>query len=269
MDAERFRDLATEYLLHGLEGPEREEFEAALRERGEAGRLELDRLRETLAALAIDAPPVEPPPGLRSAVLADVGAPGGDDAGAGSGGRMEVRSVRATPWLTGVTAVAASIALLVGLWGIGLQRDLRRARDDLIAAQQRLAEADSIRDVLTSLQNDIMTVTSPEATTVTLTGTPSRPQARARAFLDPLSGRALLFIYELPIIPPDSVYQLWAIRAGTPVDAGTFRIGADRRARLEAARTADVLGADALAVTIEPAPGVPAPTGPIVLSSSL
>ena len=265
MDAERFRDLATEYLLHGLEGPEREEFEAALRERGEAGRLELDRLRETLAALALDAPPVEPPTSLRSAILADISAPGGEEAS----GRPAVRPVRASPWLTGVTAVAASIALLVGLWGINLQRDLRRARDDLIAAQQRLAEADSIRDVLTSLQNDIMTVTSPEATTVTLTGTPSRPQARARAFLDPLSGRALLFIYELPIIPPDSVYQLWAISGGTPVDAGTFRVDADLRARLDVTRADDVLGADALAVTVEPAPGVPAPTGPIVLSSSL
>ncbi|MEE8520347.1 MAG: anti-sigma factor, partial [Gemmatimonadota bacterium] len=88
-------------------------------------------------------------------------------------------------------------------------------------------------------------------------------------FVDPLTGRALIFVYELPILPPDSVYQLWAIRGQSPVDAGTFSVGADRRARLPIADAGIVLGADALAVTIEPAPGGPAPTGPIILSSTL
>lgn len=263
MDSERFREQALEHLLHGLEGTELEEFEAELRRRGEAGELELARLRETVAAVALGAPPIEPPPALKARLLSRI---------VTEGEGAEVIGLRREPrarWWIGTAALAASVALILGFWNVQLRRDLEGLSTDLSAAREGLAAADSLRGELNSLRDDIMTITSPEASAITLTGTAERPEARARAFVDPLTGRALIFVYELPILPPDSVYQLWAIRGQSPVDAGTFSVGADRRARLPITDAGIVLGADALAVTIEPAPGGPAPTGPIILSSTL
>ena len=113
----------------------------------------------------------------------------------------------------------------------------------------------------------LVTVSSPETNTVTLTGTAEQPAGRARVFIDPLTGRALVFVYDLDVLGPDLVYQLWAIKGTTPVDAGVFTVDANGRGRLETELIDALLGADALAVTIEASPGQPSPTGAIVLSS--
>lgn len=261
MNSERFRELAIEYLTHGLSGAEAAEFQAELSRRGAEGERELDRLQETLAAVALDSDPVEPPPELRQRLSELV--------------RSETDAPTAHPsaWrriAPALSAIAASIAILLAVWNVRLQSELRDVRSALQIAQSRIAEADSARARLTSLSDDIMTITSPEAAAITLTGTAAQPGARARAFVDPITGRGLLYVYELPILPPDSLYQLWAIRGQTPFDAGTFVVGRTGRARLSLEEATDlVLGADVLAVTIEPIPGLPAPSGPIVMSGTL
>jgi anti-sigma-K factor RskA len=83
-------------------------------------------------------------------------------------------------------------------------------------------------------------------------------------FIDPGTGRAILFAFGLPILQPDELYELWAIRDGSPQPAGTFRPGPQGRARLE---ITDLKGVDALAVTVEPTPGTESPTGDLVLTS--
>ena len=267
MNRERFQELAIEHLLHGLEGGEREEFEAELRRRGAAGELELARLRETIAAVGLDAPPAEPPPALKERLMSRIAAgDGGPAAGIPQVERRRAR--RALPWMA-ISAIAASLVLFLGLWNLQLRRELDRLSADIGSARTQLAAADSLRRELDSLMGDIMTITSPEATAVPLTGSAERPEGRARAFIDPITGRALVFVYELPILPPDSLYQLWAIHGQSPVGAGTFSVGVDGTARLPIADAEIVLGADALAVTIEPVPGRPAPTGPIILSGAL
>jgi anti-sigma-K factor RskA len=102
---------------------------------------------------------------------------------------------------------------------------------------------------------------------VALAGTEHEPRARARVIVDPATGRALLYAYDLPILPEGAVYELWAIRGSTPQPAGTFVVDTAGRARFEVAGAAVLEGVDALAVTVEPAPGVPLPTGRMVLLS--
>jgi anti-sigma-K factor RskA len=88
--------------------------------------------------------------------------------------------------------------------------------------------------------------------------------AHARAFVS--GARVTLVVADLAAPPGGSVYQLWAIEAGTPRSAGVFASGADGRA-LHRARLASAVAPDAaFAVTLEPAGGVPQPTGPIVLA---
>jgi hypothetical protein len=144
---------------------------------------------------------------------------------------------------------------------VGLRHELQNARAQLAAADSARAELDAAR-------SDLEALGSPAASVHTLVGTAERPAARARVFVNPATRRAILFVYDLPVLPPQMVYELWAIKGGKPVPAGTFSTTDPGPARVELEDVTPLQGADALAVTVEPAPGSRAPTGKLVLSSA-
>ncbi len=286
MDGERFRDLAIEHLLQGLEGDALREFRAEMERRGADGERELARLREVMGSLALAAPPVDPPEALRSRLVTQIeaevsekaptaeGRPGGDVAA----GDRKVTPIRPEwgRWGVAAAGIAAALAFVFGLGNVELrnqaalmQASLDSARTALAVAEGEAAAADSLRRTLAGAEAALGIAGSRGASSVMLSGTEAQPFAWARAFIDPVTGRALLLIHDLPVLPPDTVYQLWAIRGDTPVPAGTLTVGADGSGRLESEDADLWLGANVLAVTVEPAPGRLAPTGPIVLAGSL
>ena len=109
---------------------------------------------------------------------------------------------------------------------------------------------------------------TPFPSTVALASTGTLPDASARAFLDPEGRRLLLVVYDLPPPPPGQSYQLWVILGGEPVSAGVFDVGPGGRARHEAASLPPIEGPVTIAVTVEPAGGLPKPSGPMVLAGS-
>ena len=71
----------------------------------------------------------------------------------------------------------------------------------------------------------------------------------------------------LPDLPPDRAYQVWVISGGTPLEAGLLSPGRDG---VQVARLDRPAGnADTVALTIEPAGGSRAPTGPIVIAGQV
>lgn len=275
MRDERFRDLLVRHVVSELPAGERAELEEELERRGEDGRRQLRRIREAFAHVSLSAPPQAPPESLRDEVLATAAETPQDVAGKppGSEGDSSTEDAPVPIPVGGRWMAAAAVIAAVGLglfyWNLQLQSDLDRAENRLEAMATRLARADSARLALRALQLDLATVASPSATVRTLAGTEEQPSARARVFVDPVTGRALLFAYDLPILPPDSVYQLWAIEGEEPRSLGTFTSSGRGPARVELETADTVRSADALAVTVEPAPGQPAPTGKMVLQSSL
>jgi hypothetical protein len=177
----------------------------------------------------------------------------------------------------GAAGLAAALAFVFGLGNVELrnqaavmQASLDSARTALALAEgEAAAAADSLRRSLEGAEAALGIAGSRGASSVMLSGTEVQPFAWARAFIDPVTGRTLLLIHDLPVLPPDTVYQLWVIRGDTPTPAGTLTVGADGSGRLESEDADLWLGANVLAVTVEPAPGRPAPTGPIVLAGSL
>ena len=278
MDGERFRDLAIEHLLHGLEGDALREFRAEMERRGAEGERELARLREVMGSLALAAPPVDPPEALRSRLVAQIEAEDRPSGDVGAGAR-EVTPIRPEwgRWGVGAAGLAAALAFVFGLGNVELrnqaavmQTSLDSARTALALAEgEAAAAADSLRRSLEGAETALGIAGSRGASSVMLSGTEVQPFAWARAFIDPVTGRTLLLIHDLPVLPPDTVYQLWAIRGDTPTPAGTLTVGTDGSGRLESEDADLWLGANVLAVTVEPAPGQPAPTGPIVLAGSL
>lgn len=267
MTDEWFEELAALAALDDLAANERAELEAELARRGVDGAAVVRRLNETAGLTALAAPAVEPPPALRDRVLGGIQ---GDRPGAAA-----VSRPRWWAWAAAASIAAILVAALAA-WGLRESAENERLRAELDDAGARLAAADSAaaaahnstRAELQALREDLDFVAGPAAVHG-LASTGRLPGAGARVFLDPATGRAILFAFELPILPPDTIYELWAIDDGTPRAAGVFRPGPDGRARLEIADAELLEGIDALAVTVEPAPGVDAPTSePILLSQS-
>ena len=74
---------------------------------------------------------------------------------------------------------------------------------------------------------------------------------------------------QLPALPADKVYQLWVVpQDRPPVNAGLLSPDASGHASLFFEMPADLPPPAVLAVTVEPAGGVPAPTGDKVLVGS-
>jgi anti-sigma-K factor RskA len=77
----------------------------------------------------------------------------------------------------------------------------------------------------------------------------------------------LLVAAGLPPAPAGKTYQLWAIAGqNAPVSAGVFEVDPKGSASLRVPKLAGVDKVDVFAVTLEPAGGLPAPSGPMVLA---
>ena len=101
-----------------------------------------------------------------------------------------------------------------------------------------------------------------------LSGTAEATGATAMIAYD-ASGRAMLITHGLPRAPEGKQYQLWFIVGNNPLPGKAFSIDSSGGTMMtdqvpEAARRSAVF-----AITLEPAGGVPAPTGSIYLRSEL
>ena len=95
---------------------------------------------------------------------------------------------------------------------------------------------------------------------VDLAGQPVAPAASARAFWSRSRG-LVITASNLPPLPPGRIYQLWFVTARAAVSAGLLT--PDDRGGLTSTLSTrpDVPDPVALAVTLEPEGGRPAPTG--------
>jgi anti-sigma-K factor RskA len=254
MTEERFEDLALEYLLGSLSAEDAASFEAELTRRGPEGAAVLRRVSETLGALALGAPPAEPATELRKRILSAI--EGGARGGTSIEPVIPLHRARRWPWIA-----AAGIAAALALWLGVTNTRLRDERARVLSDRDRLAaELAAVRDTLSF-------VAAPQASVVSLAGTEAEPRAHARVFLDPATGRAILFAYELPMLAAGSVYELWAIAGDTPRPAGVFTVDPEGTGRLEIDDPSIFRDVDVFAVTVEPAPGTESPTGSMVLIS--
>jgi anti-sigma-K factor RskA len=211
-----------------------------------------------LQGLAQAVPQVDPPAELRARVLASIG---------GDRTRRDSADKRATTFgFAGWLATAAALALVVGL-GVytvelrgriaTLESDLREANVRADASQRQVADA---QRAASSAQASVAVLTAPDVARVDLAGQPVAPTASARAFWS--RSRGMVFTgTNLPQLPPGRTYQLWVVTAQAPISAGLLKPNAQGGVSGTFATPADIPTPVALAVTIEPEGGVPAPTG--------
>lgn len=233
-----------------------------------ACREELASVREAIGLVGLAAPDAAVPElaTVRARLLGRVA--GEKGAKPGQSQRVPFMRSESRRSLAPVLLALAAAAILV--IGAALLRNAVVGRHALEArlAAERSAAAERIaglRDSLASAHAMIAALTGPEVRVVNLASSGTR-RPSGRMFWDPASGKWTLVAHDLPALRAGRTYQLWIITtAGQKISAGTFApVGG--RAMVEAAYPLprDALGA--IAVTEEPAGGVPQPTGEIVIS---
>ena len=227
-------ELTAGYALDVLDDDERWAYEAHLAD-CERCRADLTSFWETTEALAVAAAGPAPSPGLRDRVLSaaraerQVVVP------------LESRRRRLVPVLGAAAAVAAVLALAVGLWATQLSGDL----DDARLALERERQAAAV-------------LADPGARTVPL-------EAGAGRLVVDDDGRAVLVLDGLDPAPQGKTYELWIVEGENAAPAGLFR-GQDGRDWV--GLDGIVAPGDVVAVTLEQAGGVEVPSNdPIVAST--
>jgi hypothetical protein len=216
-----------------------------------------------LQGLAQAVPQVDPPSELRARLLRSVSSTSPASA---------FTSPRPVAWWL---ATAASLALVAGLTIYtaqlrtritGLESELRETRARADAAQQLMMVA---QRSATGAQTAVAILTAPDVARVDLAGQqPVSPSASARAFWS--RSRGMVFnASNLPPLPAGRTYQLWVVTAQAPISAGLLTPDVQGSVSEVFNTPPDIPQPIAMAVTIEPAGGVPAPTGDKYLVGTL
>jgi anti-sigma-K factor RskA len=121
----------------------------------------------------------------------------------------------------------------------------------------------------TGAQTAVAILTAPDVARVDLAGQqPVSPAATARAFWS--RSRGMVFnASNLPPLPAGRTYQLWVVTAQAPISAGLLTPDTQGSVSEVFNTPPDIPQPVAMAVTIEPAGGVPAPTGDKYLVGTL
>ena len=252
--------LGAPYVLGALDDADRGAFEAHLASCPVCVE-EVRALRRVVDALAFAVPQRTPRPELRSRVLTLIS---GEASPVAVRARASRRNLR--EWLP--LAAALVMAMALGAYGWRLQgrvsmleARLADAERRVLAAQQTTLEAQRVAD---QVQTTLAVLAAPDMVRIELTGQSPAPGATARALWS--RNRGMVFtMTNLPLPAAGRVYQVWVVTADAPVSAGLLAPDSSGRATAFFSTPRDIPPPVAIAVTLEPAGGVNAPTGPTYL----
>ena len=220
-------ELTGAYVLGALPADERAAFEVHLASCSRCT-AEVRALRPVSDALGQSSLPIDPPPGVRAALTQAITA---------ANAASDTASTRTTwpAWL----AIAATLALAAGAGWYAINTRRESDRDRLI--------------------NSVLA--APDLARIDLSGQPVAPSATARAYWSRSNGLVVL-ASNLPPLPAGRIYQLWVLtKEPAPMSAGLLQPDRDGHALMTVVTPVDMPAPVAMAVTIEPAGGVTAPTG--------
>jgi anti-sigma-K factor RskA len=259
-----FLEQVEAYALGALEPDQARAMAAHLAEAGAHPECEsaLRRAQETVAALASDLPPVQPPPRIWQGISTSIGeAPGLP---------REPRHVqRLSRWTYGLAA-AALLLLVLGtlrLRAVTASEELARAS----AAQCARELADAHLDLLRK-EDALKLLVEPGTQVVSLAPSPGTAPTHTGTgvVLYHPRGRALL-VGQRFASDPTRDYELWLIRDGRPVAAGLLPAGPDGQVFSDVGPELLARGRPtAFAISVEKKGGeTDVPKGPVILSGAL
>lgn len=222
MEPDGIHELTAAYALSALDLEEEQEYEEHLR-RCDRCRAELASLQEAAASLAYGIETPDPPQRLRERILTQA-----------TSERSNVVPLRrrwVVPALGAAAAVAAGVAIGLGVWGSSLSGSL------------------SEKQAVLSQQNEVLALFAGQGSQFPISGADG-------TLVVARGGEAALVLTDLAAAPEGKTYEAWVIQGDAVKPAGTFEGGGTSTVML----TQPVPQGATVAVTVEPAGGVDAPT---------
>ena len=246
---EPFAELAAGYALGALDGDDLTRFQAHLTQGCAECQRALRDYRETLVQPAVDLRET-PPPRVKRALMERLA-------------RSRARRPRPARFWPGLKWVA-SLAVAAGLIALVVATYVSARYEQRLGEMAR--EAAALREQIGQQRQALALLRDPATRVITLTGLEPSPKARGRMIWNERDG-GIFVAADLPPAPHGKAYELWAIVGAQPIGAGLFSVDAEGKGSARVAPLAGGPKVDQFAVTLEPAGGVPVPTGPMYLAS--
>ncbi|MCC5941259.1 MAG: anti-sigma factor [Balneolaceae bacterium] len=249
-----FEALCAGYVLGALSEEETSAFEEQLRNASAEQKQLLEELKTVRDEIALTAGYETPSPSVEDKLFSSI-----------SGGKPthqpDTKSTNIIPiWIF----KAAAALLLVGTLAlayinIDLSETIEQKEVQITELQSELERQDQLLNVLAAR----------EVTLIMMGGLDPSPDGFGKILWDPENRQAVLQLANLPTPPADKDYQLWLIKDGQdPISAGVFNFeqpSTDLFFKVEHLEEAPSPVSNAFAVTLEPAGGMPQPTGDMFL----
>ena len=246
------------YALGALEGEEKEAIESHVTNCATCSQ-KLAEAQGRIAMLALGAPHVEPSQSVRERLVSRLHSTVEDRAVNSRPAEPERAGGFVGRWWAAVLAPAAVILALAAffLWteNAQLDRQLAQLRATVQEQQKQLEYARNVAHLMEAK----------DTVSVSLAPMPGMPNGAVKVMYNEKMG---MLMYDGWIEPPpeDKSYQLWVVpMEGNPISVGVFNPATSDSAHW-LTRIPEGVPARAFAITLEPAGGAPAPTGPQVLA---
>jgi hypothetical protein len=209
-----------------------------------------------MSLLALAAPAALPSPGVKERLMRQAATTQGKARALAELAPEPSERIFARWWglLLPLTGAFALAALLLWFYNGRLEGQLAALRGMLQEQQARLQQAHEEAELMSARDTVV----------VSLALQKNQPEGTARVLYNSRRG---LLVYNGHLAPttPGKSYQLWLVPVtGAPISAGVFNPVNGEMNSLMAKIPAGI-AAKAFAVTLEPAGGMPAPTGPMIL----
>lgn len=272
MNHDEFEELCALSTLDLLDGSERRRFEQHLHSPCATCEAELRAFTETAAWLPHALPKTGPSPVLKARLLKSLqerpplGTSGTQSLPVPYWARPGMSRPSTPRWVPLTMGIAACLILILGAVTFSMNDRMTQQR---VTIEQLNAQVADLADRTAALAALLRTMTDPDVRSIRLTGLSPEPRASGKAFIDVRARTVLFYAYGLTAAPSGMTYQLWAIPKGKqPISAGVFVADSTGNASLTIRALVDVETLETLAVTLEPAGGLPQPTGPMYLAGS-
>jgi anti-sigma-K factor RskA len=263
-----YLELCIPYVFGRLNPGNRKQFEAHLATGCQPCTKELAELHEAMALLPLLLKQQAPPSAIRERVVARATSGKAEQPAiakrAGEVGKKEgerAPAVRSSKRWYGYALVILSVLIIVVLavFVNELINTIGGQERRVVELQGELQRKDEVLSVLRSERLEI----------ALLNGLEPGSRARGKIVWDPVKKTAILQLTDVLITPANKEYQLWAIKGGRPMSAGTFTVMNDKEKEsyfkvvsLPAGEKQEI---DGFNVTLEPKGGSAQPTGAVYL----
>ncbi|MFN8354320.1 MAG: anti-sigma factor [Spirosomataceae bacterium] len=262
--------LLESYVLGFASSAEMADVEQAIAQYPEL-KAEVEALQATLEDVAMENA-VEPPLALRAKVLGAIAELNAQENSKQTVAETEAKVVDFRPdiddetpsrsiwggsWLAAASVVlllcsAISNFVLYNRWQNSENRLLTlESQNQIIAQELQVTKSNYV-----AMTDELGVLRHPATQRVLLKGVPESPESSATVYWNKEKKEVYLATTNLPDVPADKQYQLWAIVNGKPVDAGVFEMGS------KMVRLKDIPSAQAFAISLEARGGSTTEAGP-------